>query len=529
MKIKLTSLLALSVLSILVLSSLVSADVNFTSDMPALSIYSSSFNVNTDTNSDISFSPLTLTDGNGKEITFEVTAGQGTVSHTITYTIDAGFQFDTSNYKILDSVIMTATNTLDSSTKDVTLYFDQTPIPSGDVYADNGNLYVEIDDLNVEKGFGPEDDEWYPLDEIKAKINVENEGNDEIKNIVVQWGLYDADNDEWIVKGKFKLKDGDNEKLTVIFKIDNLNKIETDTNNFEFYAWATGEDEEFGYEKTSKYDSQKITMDFDDDFVVLDNIQIDESALCGGEVQITADVTNIGADDQEDIYVIIYNKELGINKKVTIGDIDSLESEKLDITLTLPSDVAEKQYDLKFSVYNDDGIYENDNDDKSEFFAPITLTSCSTTPSAAVSAVLDSDAKAGQELIVKATIVNTGSETKTFTLSTSGYANWASSPVIDKTSLTLDAGESQEVTIKLNVNKDISGDNNFNIEVIEGEKVLSQPVSVNIEKPSMFPNITGMFSGLAGDNWYLWGIGALNVLLVLVIIVVAVKVAKKKE
>ena len=91
-------------------------------------------------------------------------------------------------------------------------------------------------------------------------------------------------------------------------------------------------------------------------------------------------------------------------------------------------------------------------------------------------------------------------------------------------------GKSKDVLMTFNVNKDVSGDKLFNIDVLsEGESVLKQSVSITIEKASGF-NLSGITGNIISEgNWYLWGIGALNVLLVIIIILVAIKVAKKSE
>ena len=57
---------------------------------------------------------------------------------------------------------------------------------------------------------------------------------------------------------------------------------------------------------------------------------------------------------------------------------------------------------------------------------------------------------------------------------------------------------------------------------------MSSQVSVTVEEAQK-SLITGLLSGLGDDNMYLWGIGALNLILVLIIIFVAVRVVKKKE
>ena len=136
-----------------------------------------------------------------------------------------------------------------------------------------------------------------------------------------------------------------------------------------------------------------------------------------------------------------------------------------------------------------------------------------------VSASLESGGTAGSELIIKTTITNTATESATYTFNIAGHASWATLSGVEPNTLTLNAGESKEVLVKFNVNSDVSGDQSFQIEVLEGtELVARQPVSVPIESG---------FSGFSlGSNWYLWLIAALNVILVVIIIVIAVKVAK---
>ncbi len=536
MKNKSLKIFSLSILMLVVLMSVASAALTFSPEVLSKNVGDNTITITSDdtTNETLSLSDSSITDSDGHTITFSFDSTTSVTSKTIDnstpatlyYNTETGFQFDKDS-----SLTISSTNTSNSKT----LNFENTPIPYGDVYANDGNLKVNIDDLNVESGFGPDDDEWYPLDEIKAKINVENNGDKDIKNIVVSWGLYDESSDEWIVKGKeskFKLKDDDDETLTVNFQVDKLSKLkDAQGDDFKFYAWATGEDEKYDEEKTSTYDSEEITIDIDDDFVILNNLEVPESVSCGDNLHVTANVVNIGDSDENDVYVVIYNKELGINQKVDIGDIDSMEDSTLDADIALPENVEEKSYILKFYVYDeDDDVFENDNSDKAEFGTDFKIEegSCSTVPQASVSADLLSEAKAGEELDVSATIVNTGSSTKTFNLDLTGYSNWASLESLDKNSVTLNSGDSVNVLIKLKVNDDVSGDKSFSIQIKDGDKVLVQPVSVTIEKQSSV-SLTGLFSGLGGDNWYLWGIGALNILLILIIIVVAVKVSKRKE
>jgi len=405
-------------------------------------------------------------------------------------------------------------------------------------FKDNGHLDVSIDDVKVISGFGS-DTTWYPLDEIEAKINIANNGNDTIRNIVVKWQLYDTTTQKRVLKGEesdFSLNDGDDKTVNVDFKLDSTSLKSGD--NYVFYVWATGKDESISGSpstcvSTNNLESNLGALDvtIDSHFVILDSLQLVGTASCGGEVQVSGKVWNIGDDDENDIYLKVFNTELGISQRIDVGDIDSLESKDLLFNLALPSDAEEgKSYDITFLVYDDsNSIFESDNGDKSQFTLPLSIAtgSCSTEVPVAVSASLESAAISGKEFSVKATITNTASIKKTFSLELSDYTDWASLVSVDKTSVALEAGKSADVLIKLKVNEGISGNKNFNIVMKEGSKVLTQPVSVSVAGKGFSLNLTGLFAGLGG-NTYLWAIGALNVLLVLIIIVVAVRVVRKK-
>ena len=269
-------------------------------------------------------------------------------------------------------------------------------------------------------------------------------------------------------------------------------------------------------------------------FVILDSVSTPISASCEGQVQITGTVWNIGDSDENNVYVIASNTQLGISQRVDIGDINQGDSKDLSFNLNIPDTTIPKgTYAIKLDVYdNSNSIFENDNNDKSESQILLNMNdSCSPVPTASVTADLTSTAKAGSEVDVTATIVNTGSTTKTFTLSLGSYSTWASSATLSQSSVTLDSGASQDVVIKLQSNKDSAGDQQFNLIVNDGNSLLTQPVKITVDAASSLPDITGFISNLGKGNnsWYLWGIGLLNAVLILIIIVVAVRVVKKNK
>jgi len=358
------------ILGIFLISSI--SAIEFSNQIPSilpLSVGEHSFKVDVKgTNlENITFSGLDSIIENGKKINFtlpyDIVSNGIPQTLTINYSVSNDFNF---NFGKTYSTILKANGTNSSLSNLIVSFKTNNPIK----YLDNGNLKIDIDDLSVVNGFG-EDNEWYPFDEIKAEIDIENNGNDKIKNIVVEFGLYDKKNNKWIVKDEeeeFSLNDDSEKSLEILFKISRLSRIDLEnTNDYIFYIWVTGYDYET-LDKTSTYDLEDISLNIDSDFFILDNIQVPENSSCGKDIQITANLINIGSEEQEDVYVLIYNRELGINQKVEVGDIDSFDKKPLDVTLTLPTNITEKSYVFTMSVYNEnDEIYESDNNDKSQF------------------------------------------------------------------------------------------------------------------------------------------------------------------
>ncbi len=384
-----------------------------------------------------------------------------------------------------------------------------------------------------------DDTSWFPLDEVEVDIEVRNDGNDDLKNVEIEWGLYDTTTGDWYKDDKesdFRIKDGDSKTVTVNFQL-RKHMRDLRNGNFVFYAKATGEDREFDGNKTCVSDFEDIDVVIENNFVVLDNIQIPETVSCGSDVQVNADVWNIGDDDQNDVLVLILNTELGINKEVQVGDIDSLDDTKLDTLIRIPEDAKEKFYPLSFYVYDEDNdIYQTDfDDDDAKFNIPLKVEGgCSGTVSEGIkpliSANLQSGGDSGEDLVVKVTITNPSDKVVNYNLNAAGYTSFASSVELSQNLLVLNAGESKDILATFKVKNDASGDYTFNIEALSGNDVTIRPVSVSITSPlkSGFLNsITG--NSVLGKNRYLWGIGFLNLILIIIIIIIAIKITRKVE
>ncbi|MBU4308364.1 MAG: putative S-layer protein [Nanoarchaeota archaeon] len=392
-----------------------------------------------------------------------------------------------------------------------------------------GNLKLSIEDFSVEKGYG-DDNEWFPLDEVQVEVEVENKGDEKIRNVAIGWGLYNVDTEEWVIddtESDFNLGDDTKETVYINFKLEDVSDFE-DGSDYVFYVWAEGEDNNLDSKPdTCVWASDDISIEIESDFVVLDNFEYSETISCGSTIQIMADVWNIGDSDQDEVSVEVYNKKLGLIKTLEIGDINAFDNEVMNLEFQIPQDAEEGWYALEFTVYDEDNdLYENDYDkDESIFVLLVKIEGgCVVIPKVSISASLISGGMSGEQMVVKATVSNTGTSIKEFSLSATGYTGWASNVALDAETFNLGAGQSKEVLFTFDVNRDASGTQLFDIEVVsEGQLELKQPVQVSITKKAGF--LTGNM--ISEGNWYVWGIGALNVLLILIIIIVAIKVAKK--
>jgi len=379
------------------------------------------------------------------------------------------------------------------------------------------------------------DDVWFLLDEIDFEIEIDNRGDEKIEDIEVQWGVYDTKKGEWMIELEeekdFDLKSSKSNVLTGSFKINNKMDLDfdelSDGENYVFYVIATGTVDNETSPLTCTYDSKTAELIIDDDFVVLADLNVQETASCGEDVHLTAKVWNIGDDEQDDVLVKIYNKELGINIIKEYSTIDEFEYENLDVLIKIPKDAEEKIYILNFEVYDEDGsIFESDYKDReSRFIRTIKVEgNCKSSISsdAIVTATLTSGGRAGQPMVITSTITNIGDETSTYTINAATYAGWANSVEISPQTLIVASGNSGQVTFTFDIKKEAFGTNNFDIGVLSEEQlVMTQPVSVQIEKSGF--SLTG---GAISTTTYLITGSIIAVLILIAIVILIIRLIK---
>jgi uncharacterized membrane protein len=410
-----------------------------------------------------------------------------------------------------------------------------------------GKIKISDFDISVTEGFGDDEDYWYPFDEVEIEFDVENKGDWDIQDIEIKVCLLDTESGDCVLdeddmdisEDKFDLDEDDDEVTVTLTFTLNAEDLNADTNNYELYVSAVGEiddsDSDYDEDETGESRSESIEIRTDEEFIIINEFKFQETVQCGAEVQLTADVWNIGDKkiDEDKIFIRVYNADLELDELIDFDeDISSLDKETLNLMFNIPEDAIEGSYTIRFTVYEDDSysssdIYENDEEDEAIYYATLRVEgACTQEDKVSITAALVSGGEAGKNLVVKATITNTGSELTTYTLEAGNYADWAESVELDSSTLVLSEGESKDVLLNFDVKSKVKGEKSFNINVSSDSGLsVQQPVAVSITESSGFFGITGNVIG-GGENWYLWAIGALNVILVVIIIIVALRIAR---
>jgi len=389
---------------------------------------------------------------------------------------------------------------------------------------------IEFTNNGISSNTFGEDDKWLPYENIEAVIKVENNGGDDIENIELKWGIYDADSNKWVIEldeeDEFDINEDKDEELTISFSIDDDLDVDLEDlnggTNFRFYVIASGDVDNSSELKTCVTDYKSVEIIIEDDFVIANNLAVPESVNCGSTFELAGDILNIGKDEQKDVSINVYNQDLGIDEDINLGDIDAFDNAKLNILLNVPENAEDKVYTLEVSVLdNSNEIYEYDNEESTALVDITVSGMCKIDANTKIDASLVSGVKAGEEFVVKTTLKNNGKKTMTFTLNPTGYTDWATSAKINQTSVTLKAGESKDVLVTLATKKSVSGEKTFNVDLLVGDQVvMEQPITVKLAKSGF------SLTDVQGSNQTLI-MALVTLILIVAIITVAVRVSRK--
>lgn len=403
---------------------------------------------------------------------------------------------------------------------------------------------LEITDVKIDNSDG-DDDEWSPRDEIEVKVEVTNNNNDDkIKDVFVEIGLFDSTgknvikdmddlDDEEIDLGS--IKDDDEDTATFTFTVPS----DFEDDNYRLVIKAYSDD--LGEDAECTASSSDLSDDFyeaingereedEENHIILDNIQVSPSpAQCNEKVQVTAELFNIGDEDYEDqVRVTLFSEGLGLDLEQTVReDFDQGDSEVVDFEFDIPADAEEKLYTIEFRTYydydDDDDTYDVVSDEKFTSTVRVAGNCNVQNTNAAVTATLDSetpDAVPGKQVIINAKVRNTGDVMTTYTVSVTGNSGWSTLSSIEPQVVALSPGESRDVSIALAVNEDATGDNELTIRAAYDGKTTDQRVILSVSEGSSAQTDLGPFVNHLRDNWFIYLIILVNIVLIVAIILV---------
>lgn len=554
MKSKILSLFLLTT----ILLSLVTISATITINAPKLSQTGTSVDVTitSDETETIDFESISDIVQDEKTISFSTTTNSidltgtpedpDTQTITINYVIEEDFEFEIEKDY---STVLTGTRDSDSTTILTTLIFEKEFCS----ISNPGELKISNVEFDVLEGLGDDEEFWYPLDEIELSFELENKGDYDMDNIEIKICVFDKDDKTCVFdEDDFELSDDDfnldpdddevKVKATLTVDPDELNAGNTD---YEIYIKATGDIDDsdapvdVDEEPSCVSDSEGMEIRTDEEFIIFSDIDFSADPVpCGEEVTLDFKVWNVGDTDIDDdeVYIWIYNKDLGLDEEITFrSGIDKLDREEVFLTFTIPKDIEEKTYGVLIKAYDDDSysnndLYENEEDDQAEIEVPLRIEgACSLNlEEPKITAELDPEtpeAKAGEQVIIKATIKNTGDEETEYDISIMGNSAWSSLVDISPKTITIAAGESEDVDITLDLDATTEGDQEFTIKATYGEQTTEQKVALTV-KAGNAAGITGATIGThLRENAFIYAIVVINLILIIAIISVVRRMA----
>ncbi len=549
MKTKILSLFLLTLISCLVV---VSAASTFSVSTNTLTFEelddSKTFTITPDNpNSDYEVITPTILDDEGNTIQLNVLGNLMGISSVEIITINTTENYDDltiGNTYEGDIVV----NDINNSTETETIAVSFVPTFCKDGEAKTSDFELSITDFSINNDDG-DDEDWSPLDKITLEIEVSNEGNEKVKDVMVEIDLFDPDGKSIINDFEFmnsdeeqidlgSIDDGNDETVEFEFKVPT--DFEDDTYRLVVKVYGDKEGEkEVCTSKSTELDNtyyHEINGERETDeekHIVVNNIHISpETAQCGERAQVSAEVYNIGDEDYEDqVKVTLEIKELGIELEKTIReDFDQGDSSPVEFDFDIPEDADEKAYTLEFRThydYNDrHDVYEIVSDEKFTNFESLFKVQggCEEevveVSDVQISPDFDSEtpeAIAGKQVIIQATLRNTGDLRTTYTTSVFGNSAWSSLVAIDPTTVVLESGESRDVSIILKIDEDAQGDKEFTIRTSYDGETKDQPVLVPVEEKEVQGEA---FVNHLKTNWFIYLIVIINIILIIAIIAV---------
>jgi len=401
---------------------------------------------------------------------------------------------------------------------------------------------ISLSSLDI-RNSGEDDTIWRPLDNVRVRVDLDNNGATDLRDVVVKMGLIDSSGRDVVRKLEFTtndeeeytlgtVKSGDTETVTIEFKVPADFKTENYKLVFKAYSKKTGESN-LCADSVSQSIVEDISVETESDsgkFIAFSNIKIDPfEVTCKDTITLSFDTVNIGEDNQDQVKVNVYNKELGIETSTEIKQgLDRGDKQASLFSFVIPAGLTDKTYIIELTSEYDyrNGLYRQSSDNPERVALKVFGCSAGSGVGSAssITASLQSDATPGKEMLVAVTVKNTDTKSATFIVDITGYSEWATLNTISDRVLTLNAGESKTIQLSLTPSKDATGEQKFTLTAKSGDITQTKQVIVDLGGAS---SGISSFTNLFANNKVAWVVGFVNLVLIVLIILVAVRISRR--
>ena len=418
-------------------------------------------------------------------------------------------------------------------------------------YCEQGPLNlstIEIKSVDESGSSSDSDWAWYPQDNITLAVQVKNNDDDNDRTVRVEWDIYDTNAKEFLDVGDDDTIDiNTNEDETAEFTFE----VPYDLAQGNYLLYVKAYDDDDGEAKICSVakdngksallgEEEGISLQIkrDSHDVRVTKTNIPELLSCGSTSDIGLWIANLGKSREDKIKVTLLKSVFSdeISREISKLDWDD-KAEEVSFPISVPTDLKEGKYTLKFKIdYDYDKADDDYNHEETVSYNIEVKGNCVAEQkqvAALITAELEEGAVAeeGGQLAIKGTLKNTGTATTTYDLSAVDYDSWATLDRIDTRSVTLDAGKSKDFSLYFTIKDNVKGEQFFTIKAVSGTETKEQEVSVVVEAKA-----NEAISGITGnaitehlrENWFIWVIVVINIVLIIAIILVARRIVAAK-
>ena len=320
---------------------------------------------------DFDISQLDLTDSRGEKIALAFSPSAPTLQVNDSEKIDIKVSPDSQiSFERFGGTLTVKDSNSSSSAKD-TVEFVIDIDPDVCDFGQVGNaLKIDIDEPDSS-------DEFKPGEKIRVEVEVQNDGQNEIRTQVEAFLFNDNRNIADASSDTKRIDDSKDETFELFLRVP-LESEDFDEDD-EVTLFVKAFDDEFE-ELNCVQAKQKVDIKLEKDDIIIDEEEsrlFPSVAACGDTISASIRVMNIGDDDNNDVVVSIENSELRINEKSERFNLESFNSDEdnnalRQFQIKLPPTAKPKKYDLNVKVNFDGG--------SDTLRLPMEVSSCRTQP-----------------------------------------------------------------------------------------------------------------------------------------------------